>query len=112
MDTILTALKETPIPTIMVVAGIAFLLLSIAGQLAGRITVPPERQWQATIIGCLLVVVGVALHVVPPMLNRPKHSEAPSQTTPESVIKPDQPPQLSPTPPSPQPPSPTPQPTP
>jgi hypothetical protein len=51
MDTILTALKETPIPTIMVVAGIVFLLLSIAGQLAGRVTVPPERQRQATIMG-------------------------------------------------------------
>jgi hypothetical protein len=71
MESILGALKETPIPTILVVAGIVFLLLSIAGQLAGRITVPPERQRQATIIGCLLVVVGVALHVVPPMLNPP-----------------------------------------
>jgi hypothetical protein len=36
MDTIITALKETLIRTIMVVAGIVFLLLSIAGQLAGR----------------------------------------------------------------------------
>jgi hypothetical protein len=66
MDSVLTALKDTPIPTIIVVAGIVFLLLSIAGQLAGRINVPPERQRQAMIIGCLLVVVGVALHVVPP----------------------------------------------
>jgi hypothetical protein len=71
MDTIITALKDTPIPTIMVVAGIVFLLLSIAGQLAGRVTVPPERQRQATIIGCLLVVVGVALHVVPLRLMPP-----------------------------------------
>jgi hypothetical protein len=41
MDTLVTALKETLIPTILVVAGIVFLLLSIAGQLAGRVTVPP-----------------------------------------------------------------------
>jgi hypothetical protein len=40
MDTLVTALKETPIPTILVVAGIVFLLLSITGQLAGRVTVP------------------------------------------------------------------------
>jgi hypothetical protein len=70
MESLLGALKDTPIPTIMVVAGVVFLLLSIAGQLAGRITVPPERQRQATIIGCLLVVVGVALHVVPLLQSR------------------------------------------
>jgi len=75
----------------MVVAGIVFLLLPIAGQLAGRITVPPEQRRQATVIGCLLVVVGVALHVVPPMLNPPKLPDAPSQTTPPPAIKPDQP---------------------
>jgi hypothetical protein len=50
---IFEALQNTPIPTILVVAGIAFLLLSVAGQLAGRIAVPPERQRHATIIGGL-----------------------------------------------------------
>jgi hypothetical protein len=44
MGGFLEALKDTPIPTILVVAGIAFLLLSVAGQLTGRIVVPPERQ--------------------------------------------------------------------
>ena len=44
------ALKGTPIPTILAIAGIVFLLLSIAGQLAGRIAVPPKRQRQAAII--------------------------------------------------------------
>jgi hypothetical protein len=63
---ILKALQGTPIPTLLVVAGIVFLLLSIAGQLAGRIVVPPERQRQATIIGGLLLVVGVALNIAPP----------------------------------------------
>jgi hypothetical protein len=50
----------------MVVAGIAFLLLSIAGQLAGRIAVPPERQWWAAVVGSILLVAGVALYIVPP----------------------------------------------
>jgi hypothetical protein len=95
MESVLAALKDTPIPTIMVVAGIVFLLLSIAGQLAGRITVPPEQRRQATIIGCLLVVVGVALHVVPPMLNRPKLPEAPPPTTPQPAPTVEQPPQPS-----------------
>jgi hypothetical protein len=91
MESLFAALKDTPIPTILVVAGIVFLLLSIAGQLAGRITVPPEQRRRATIIGCLLVVVGVALHVVPPMLNPPTLTDAPSQTIPPPAIEPDQP---------------------
>jgi hypothetical protein len=51
MDSVIAALKDTPVPTILVVAGIVFLLLSIAGQLAGRIAVPPERQRQAASAG-------------------------------------------------------------
>jgi hypothetical protein len=83
-ESVLTALNDTPIPTILVIAGISFLLLSTAGQLTGRITVPPERHRQATIIGCLLVMVGITLHVVPPVLIPPK-----------PAIKPDRPPQTS-----------------
>ncbi len=91
MDSILTALKDTPIPTILVIAGILFLLLSIAGQLAGRIAVPPERQRQAAIMGCLLVLVGVAVHVVPPRLTSPKPQEAPAPIALPPTIKKDEP---------------------
>jgi hypothetical protein len=100
MDTLLTALKNTPIPTILVVAGIAFLLLSIVGQLAGRVTVPPERQRQATIIGCLLLVIGIVLHVVPPWLISPRPPEVPAPTVPHPAPKVDQPPPTAPTSPS------------
>jgi hypothetical protein len=82
MDALMAALKDTPIPTILVVAGVVFLLLSIAGQLAGRIVVPPERQRQAAIIGCLLLVVGVVLHVAPPLRSSSKSSEVPPALRP------------------------------
>jgi hypothetical protein len=65
MESAFAALKDTPIPTILVIAGIVFLLLAIAGQLAGRIAVAPERQRWAAIIGGLLLVIGVVLHVLP-----------------------------------------------
>jgi hypothetical protein len=65
MESVFAALKETPIPTILVIAGIAFLLLSIAGQLIGHITVPPERQRLAAIMGGVLLIAGIALHVIP-----------------------------------------------
>jgi hypothetical protein len=74
VEALIAALKNTPIPTILVVVGIVFLLLSIAGQLAGRIVVPPERQRQAAIIGGLLLVVGVALNIAPPQWLPPKPS--------------------------------------
>lgn len=96
---ILKALKDTPLPTILVVAGIVFLLLAIADQLVGKIAVPPERQRQATIIGCLLLMVGIALHVAPllgipptpsdvkPVLSPgKKEPSSPSQTPPSTLI--------------------------
>lgn len=42
MESVVAALKDMPIPTILVIAGIVFLLLPIAGQLAGRIAVARE----------------------------------------------------------------------
>jgi hypothetical protein len=65
MESVFAALKETPIPTILVIPGIAFLLLSMAGQLIGHITVPPERQRWAAVTGGALLMVGIGLHVIP-----------------------------------------------
>jgi len=65
MESVIAALKDTPIPTILVVAGIVFLLLAIAGQLVGRIAVAPERQRWAALIGGGLLAIGLALHIVP-----------------------------------------------
>jgi hypothetical protein len=65
MESVLTALKDKPIPTILVIAGIVFLLLAIARQLAGRIALAPERQRWAAVIGGVLLMRGVALHLVP-----------------------------------------------
>jgi hypothetical protein len=92
MESVLAALKETPIPTILVVAGIAFLLLSIAGQLAGRIAVAPERQRWAAVMGGILLVFGVALYVVPPArLIPPRPPEVLPPTRSEPATKEKQP---------------------
>jgi hypothetical protein len=85
MESAITALKDTPIPTILVVAGIVFLLLAIAGQLAGRIAVAPERQRWAAIIGGGLLAIGIALHVVPQVRMIP-----PAPLTPSAPSKPNQ----------------------
>lgn len=63
---LLQTLQQTPLPTILVVSGIFFLFLSIAGGLSGKINVPPNRQKSATIFGCFLLVTGLAIYVIPP----------------------------------------------
>jgi hypothetical protein len=59
MDSIVVAIKDTPIPTLLIVGGIAFLLLAIASQLGGIIAVPPERQRWAAVIGSGLIAIGI-----------------------------------------------------
>ena len=65
MENVFTALKDTPIPTILVIGGLLFLLLSMAGQLIGHIVVPPERQRWAAVAGAVLLLAGIGLHVIP-----------------------------------------------
>jgi len=41
MDVLFGALKDTPLPTVLVVSGIFFWILAVAGSIAGRVTVDP-----------------------------------------------------------------------
>ena len=66
MKDIITALKDTPVPSILIIAGIVFLILALAGKLAGQIEVPPARQKLTGVIGVVLLVIGLVLYVVPP----------------------------------------------
>lgn len=107
MESAIATLKDTPIPTILVIAGIAFLLLAIAGQLAGRIAVAPERQRWAAVIGGVLLTAGVVLYVVPQArLTSPvPHGGTASQPSssnpppPPSMAQPEKPPPSPPEPP-------------
>ena len=90
LESVIAALKDTPIPTILVIVGIVFLLLAIAGQLAGRIAVAPERQRSAAVIGGILLTAGVVLYVIPQVRQTSPRTQAvpasgPSMpSTPES----------------------------
>jgi hypothetical protein len=82
-ESVLAALKDSPIPTILVIAGIVFLLLSVTGQLAGRIAVAPEQQRWAAMIGGGGLAIGIALHVVPQTrLISPRTEKAPTTQPP------------------------------
>jgi hypothetical protein len=104
MDSALAATKDRLIPTILVLAGLVFLLLSVTGRLAGRIVVAPERQRWAAMIGGGVLAIGIALHVVPQtrLISRGTE-EAPTSrpSTPQTKDQRPQPSEVSPrTPPS------------
>lgn len=62
---LLQELGATPLPQIFIVAGLFFLVLSIANKLGTKIDINPKRQGQAVIIGVILIVVGLLLYYQP-----------------------------------------------
>jgi len=97
MDFFLSALSHTPLPTILVVAGIVFWLLAIAGSLAGKITVEPTKQRTAGVVGTALIVAGLVLFFVPSG-SPGEHKEMPTpaeQRTPTAQPAPSSAPQPS-----------------
>jgi hypothetical protein len=65
MEGLVAVLKDTPIPTILVVSGIVFLFLALAGQIAGKLEVPPERQKWSALAGAVLLSAGLLLYISP-----------------------------------------------
>jgi hypothetical protein len=65
LDSIIVLLKDTPIPTILVVSGVVFLFLALAGQIAGKLEVPPARQKWAAATGAIFLGVGLLLYLAP-----------------------------------------------
>jgi hypothetical protein len=57
-------ISETPLPTIFVVGGILFLLLAMAGSVAGKITIEPGMRLTAGLVGTVLIVLGLLLFFV------------------------------------------------
>lgn len=70
---IFSTLRDTPLPTILVVGGIALLLLSILTQVGGWVSVPPQRQKVAGIFGIVVLTLGIILYLVP--ASQPPGSE-------------------------------------
>ena len=63
METINTII-EGPIPNILILAGITFLLLSVIGNIGAKIVVEPRKQKYAGILGAVLLIIGLGLHIV------------------------------------------------
>lgn len=87
MNDLLNTLSHTPLPTILVVAGIVFWVLAIAGSLAGKITVEPGKQKTAGFVGTALILLGLILFFAPGPINRPtlETTTKPIETTAKPI---------------------------
>ncbi len=64
MDKYITALKDTPVPNILIFAGIFFIFLAIVGKIAGKVEVPAGRQRLSLAIGTILLISGLSIYFV------------------------------------------------
>lgn len=66
MTDLLASLKDTPLPLLLILAGLFFLLLSVAAKVGGAIEVSPTQQRIAIPIGLSLLTVGIILNLQAP----------------------------------------------
>lgn len=78
MGDVIKALKDTPIPTILIWAGLFFLLLAFVSKLGGVIEVQPNQKRSAIFIGLLLLTIGLTLNLTPTFLSSSQPSVTPS----------------------------------
>lgn len=65
MDSVIGLLKDTPIPTILVVSGIVFLFLALVGSVAGKLEMPPARHKWSALASVVLLISGLLLYILP-----------------------------------------------
>jgi uncharacterized protein YecT (DUF1311 family) len=87
VNDLLNTLSHTPLPTILVVAGIGFWVLAIAGSVAGKITVEPGKQKTAGVLGTAFLILGLILFFAPGPID-----QGGSETTTKTTERSDSPP--------------------
>ncbi|MEA3385223.1 MAG: Ig-like domain-containing protein [Thermodesulfobacteriota bacterium] len=65
----ITKLTNTPLSTILVVAGIFFLFLAIGGQFAAKIITDRVQRKYAGVLGTILLLSGLTLYLLPGILT-------------------------------------------
>jgi hypothetical protein len=69
MIELLKTLKDTPLPSILVIGGILFLLLSFVRKIGRYIELEPTKVWLVGFIGVILLFSGVGLYLIPAVQN-------------------------------------------
>ena len=65
MDEFLNAIQKTPVPTILILAGLFFLLLGFVTRIGGIIEVSPEQKRWTIPIGLLVFSIGLVIYFTP-----------------------------------------------
>lgn len=103
METFLNSIQKTPLPTILILAGLLFILLGFVTKLGGIIEVSPEQKRWTIPTGLLVLAIGLVLNFATPTPNTtstptitpttvttpaPKATSVPSitSTNPETTI--------------------------
>lgn len=61
----LYALKETQIPNILVLAGIAFIFFAFVGTVGANLQIDPSAKKWSILVGVIMLFLGIGLYIVP-----------------------------------------------
>jgi hypothetical protein len=78
MGDFLTAIKETPVPTILIVVGLFIIVLAFVVKIGGIIEVSSEQRRLAIPVGLLVLIMGLLLSLFP--VGKTPVSDIPSGT--------------------------------
>ena len=62
----LDTLKNSPIPNILVIAGIAFIFFAFAGTIGENIQIDQSSKKWSIVVGIVMLFLGIGLYLVPP----------------------------------------------
>lgn len=81
MENIIKTLKDTPIPTVLVWAGLFFILLTFVSKIGGMIEVQPNQKKLTLFVGLFLLSVGIVLNIysIKPNTKKPAPPTIPNE---------------------------------
>lgn len=88
MEAILNAIQKTPVPTLLILAGLLFLLLGFVNKLGGIIEVSSEQKRWTIPIGLLILTIGLVLYFTPTPTTPPSPTPSESMTSSKTPLRP------------------------
>ncbi|MDP1615023.1 MAG: hypothetical protein Q8L68_04430 [Methylococcales bacterium] len=87
-------LRDTPIPIVLVIGGLIFLLVPFIRRVSDKVEVETTNKGLAGFIGFSLLVMGIGLYVIPSLAVTPS---TPPTAIPQSIISATETPRVNPT---------------
>ncbi len=81
MDAVLNAIQKTPVSTILILAGLLFLLLGVVTKIGGIIEVSPEQKRWTLPLGLFILAIGLAFYFTSRSAEAPPTSSNPAPAT-------------------------------